>query len=215
MMSEKQRKKRYRLAWKKACILPVFLIIITGTTLTVHAYLKWSTVVENKFTAETSASPTVKENFDNKSKTKVTVNPGETEYSVYVRAAIVATWENSEGEVHANVPVPGVDYELDLNVDTDTDTSKEWFEKDDFYYHKKAVKSSDETAVLINSCKPLKKAPLDKDNPENIYTLKVKIVTQTIQSAGMTDGDETTTPVPAVTSAWSVVVDVNNELQRN
>ena len=215
MMSEKRRKKRHRLAWKKACILPVFLIIITGTTLTVHAYLKWSAAVENKFTAETSALPTVNENFDKKSKTNVTVNTGETEYSVYVRAAIVATWENIKGEVHANVPVPGVDYELQLNVDTDTDTSRDWFEKDGFYYHKKAVKSSDETAVLINSCKPLKKAPLDKDNPENIYTLKVKIVTQTIQSAGMTDGDETTTPVPAVTSAWSVVVDVNNELQRN
>lgn len=215
MMSEKQRKKRYRLAWKKACILPVFLIMIAGTTLTVHAYLKWSTVVENKFTAETSASPTVQETFDGKSKTGVTVNLGKTEYSVYVRAAIVATWENSSGKVHANVPVPGVDYELQLNVDTDTDTSRDWFEKDGFYYHKAAVKSEGATAVLINSCKPLKEAPLDKDNSEESYTLKVKIVTQTIQAAGMTDGDETTTPIPAVTSAWGVSVTEDKQLKAN
>lgn len=215
MMSEKHREKRHRLAWKKACILPVFLIMIAGTTLTVHAYLKWSTVVENKFTAETSDSPTVQETFDGKSKTDVTVNPGKTEYSVYVRAAIVATWENSRGKVHANVPVPGVDYELKLNVDTDTDTSKDWFEKDGFYYHKAAVKSEGATAVLINSCKPLKEAPLDKDNSEESYTLKVKIVTQTIQAAGMTDGDETTPPIPAVTSVWGVSVTENKQLEAN
>ena len=43
----------------------------------------------------------------------------------------------------------------------------------------------------------------------------MKIVTQTIQSAGMTDGYETTTPVPAVTSAWGVSVSENKQLEAN
>ncbi|MBO5157988.1 MAG: hypothetical protein J6B94_00150 [Lachnospiraceae bacterium] len=214
-MSEKHTNKKHGFAWKRACILPVFLIVLTVTTLTVNAYLRWSAVVENVFNAEASVVPAVNETFENNLKTDVSVNSGETEYSVYVRAAIIVTWVNGDGEVHAKVPVLGVDYELDLNVDTDTDTSKAWFEKGGFYYHKDAVESENDTAVLINSCKPLKEAPSDG------YTLKVEIITQTIQSAGMTDGEYgdngivITDSIPAVTSAWGVTVDADKKLQSN
>lgn len=162
--------------------------------------------MKNTFTAEESVAPTVKETFADNLKKNVTITPGETEYSVYVRAAIVATWVNDAGEVHANVPVLDVDYELELN-------STDWFEKDGFYYHRAAVVSEGETAVLINSCRPLNAAPLDK----GIYKLKVEIVTQTIQAAGMTDGvydtngNVITAPIPAVTSAWGVTVNDNDK----
>ena len=196
-MSKTQKNGKLIFAWKKAYVLPAFLLVIVATTITAHAYLKWSAVVENTFTAEESVNPIVNETFADNLKTNVKVNPGRTEYSVYVRAAIVATWVNNAGEIHANVPVPGVDYELDLNA-------TDWFEKDGFYYHKAAVVSAGETKALINSCKPLKAAPLDKETPDNIYKLKVDIVTQTIQAAGMTD--DKTNSIPAVTAAWGVTV---------
>lgn len=218
-MTEKQVKNKA--VWKKACILPIFLIVLCATSLVANAYLRWSAKVENTFTAEVSKAPAVKENFADNTKSDVAVNAGETDYSVYVRAAIVAVWVNEHGEVHANIPVPGVDYELTLNVDADGSTDKDWFEKDGFYYHKAPVAGKADTEQLISSCTPLKAAPLDKENPTtNIYKLKVDIAAQTIQAAGMTDGtydgdgNQITAPIPAVTAQWGIDVDANKQLKK-
>lgn len=217
-----ENRKRNRLSiLKLAGVLPAFLVIFCVMAIGAHAYLKWSGEVRNEFTAENSVVPTVNETFENNLKENVSVNPGDTDYSVYVRAAIVVTWMNKNGEVHANIPMEGTDYYLNLNEGSD----KDWFEKDGFYYHKEPVESStdtvnNKTANLIQTCNPLKAAPVDKEDSTDIYTLNVKIVTQTIQSAGMTDGvyddngNVVTEPIPAVTAQWGVTVNGDKTISK-
>lgn len=199
-----KRRKRKTLIRKLTYILPMILGVALISSFGVMAYLKWSGSVKNTFTAEESVSPSLEETFDKKIKENVLVHVGETEYSVYVRAAIVAVWENKDGEVDGKMPVLGTDYTLELNVDSETDANAGWFEKDGFYYHKKPVVSKEDTEVLIKSSRPLRAAPTEG------YLLNVKIVTQTIQSAGTTDEGE----IPAVTDVWNVDVERDGTLAK-
>ena len=170
----------------------------------VVAYLSAATVgVENSFTEDTDYDPVILESFDGQEKKNVLVSvPGPVSgedsqrYAVYVRAAIVVTWRRGDTEpegkeiVLAQAPAD-TDYQLEWN---DTD----WFLKDGYYYHKAAVAPGTNTAVLINSCRPL----VTKDG----YVLNVEIMAQTIQALGTTDANGT----PAVTDAWGVQVDGGN-----
>ncbi|MBQ3002249.1 MAG: hypothetical protein IJD82_00800 [Clostridia bacterium] len=174
-------------------VLTVILLIAVSAA-TVYAYLRTSIgTVENSFDAAADPQPTIEETFDDKVKTDVAVNVGDPGYSVYVRAAIVVTWEDANG-VLATPPVKDTDYEITLNKD-------DWFEKDGFYYLKKPIISG-KTAVLIEELRELKDASKDG------YKLHVEIISQTIQALGSTDDGGT----PAVTDAWGVSVDSSGDL---
>ena len=181
-------------------VLTVILLIAVSAA-TVYAYLRTSIgTVENSFDAAADPQPTIEETFDDRVKTDVAVNVGNPGYSVYVRAAIVVTWEDASG-VLATPPVKDTDYEITLN--TDDGFEKDWFEKDGFYYLKNPIISG-KTAVLIEELRELKDAPKDG------YKLHVEIISQTIQALGSTDDGGT----PAVTDAWGVSVDSNGDLTK-
>ncbi len=184
-------------------ILAALLILLCSVG-TVFAYLKADVgSVQNSFSAAKDPSPTIKEEaFDKKIKKNVSVDVGTPGYSVYVRAAIVVTWKDENGNVLADVPVLGEDYSMSVDETA-------WFEHNGFYYHKAAVISTDvegssKTAVLINE------AACIKDAPQDGYYLSVEIISQTIQALGTTDDDNT----PAVTDAWGVDVDEYNNLKK-
>lgn len=187
---------------KKAAVILAVIVIISLGVGSVFAYLKWSAGAENSFTAASSKTPDITESFDSNVKTDVAVNVGDTGYSVYVRAAVVATWVNSKGDVLSQKPSAAKrDYDISLNM-------TDWFLGDDgYYYHKYAVNSGGSTAALIESCRPLKAAPTE--NGED-YTLDVKIISQTIQAAGSTDNGE----ISAVEDAWGVRVSDDKSLER-
>ena len=181
-------------------ITAVVILIISLSAGGVYAYLKWNAgKVDNSFTPEADADPTIVETFGDNVKSDVAVKVGDNGYSVYVRSAIVATWVNSTDptKVHATAPIAGVDYNLTLNF-------TDWFlGSDGYYYHKAAVNSGKTTSVLITNCEPI----VGK-TPEG-YSLNVKILAQTIQALGTTDSTDT----PAVEDAWKVVtVDANGKL---
>lgn len=179
-------------------VLTVILLIAVSAA-TVYAYLRTSIgTVENSFDAAADPQPTIEETFVDRVKTDVAVNVGNPGYSVYVRAAIVVTWEDANG-VLATPPVEGTDYEITLN--TGDWFEKDWFEKDGFYYLKEPIIGG-KTAVLIEELRELKDAPKDG------YKLHVEIISQTIQALGSTDGGGT----PAVTDAWGVSVDSSGNL---
>ena len=190
-MTKKHKKMKIGLMMKTAWVLPIFLAFFAAATIGVNAYLKRVALVENVFIAEQSETPSLQADSS--------VNVGETEYAVYVRGAIIVTWINSEGMIHANTPMLGQDYRLVTNT-------SDWFEKGGFYYYKSPVNSKEETEPLILSCEPLKAAPAEG------YRLKVETVVQTIQAAGMTDETSTLGAVPAVTAQWEVTVDANMQL---
>ena len=170
-------------------LLLILVAVVSLTTGVVVAYLSTSTEeVSNSFVPETSETPAVEETFDQKVKQDVSVDVGDPGYAVFVRAAVIVTWQDEDGNVYGKAPEAGVDYTISYN-----DTN--WFLKDGFWYCRESVASGN-TPVLITTCSPIAgKAP-------DGYSLNVEIMTQTIQALGTTDADGTL----AVTDAWGVTV---------
>ena len=174
MYQGKSKKKGNKVTWLYA--LSIALLLLSVCTTGAFAYLKLSTKkTDNSFQSAHSVNPQINETkFDGSIKENVTVNVGETGYSVYVRAAVVVTWQDSDGNVYVMPPQEGVDYSIGYNRD-------QWEKRGDYWYYNSVVESGGETASLIKECKPLKAAPVEG------YTLNVKVIAQTIQSAGFTD----------------------------
>ena len=171
------------------------VVLLASSVGTAYAYLSTgSDPVTNTLTPEAAEQPEILEHYTKTEKRDVCVDVGDPGYAVYVRAAIVATWQNEKGEIHWKIPEAGQyvgsgDYYLDWN-------DGDWFYHGDFYYLKTMV-TEGETPNLIDLCSQL------VDAPDEGYTLHVEIVAQTIQALGTTDGNS---PVPAVTDAWGIPV---------
>lgn len=184
---------------KWLALILIAVLAVTATTGGVYAYLSATAgSVENTFTAATAPLIAIEETFQEEGnklvKRDVRVDVGSPGYAVYVRAAIVVTWKNETGQVYGQLPVDGVDYSINLNT---VDNVPWFYNSADGFYYLKAMVTSGETEVLINSC--CQTAPA----PESGYTLHVEIVAQTIQALGTTDNGN----IPAVTDAWGVSVD--------
>lgn len=166
---------------KKTILLLVSLVIVlvavVGTTI---AYLVTNTdPIVNTF-KPSKVTTEITEDFKNNVKDNVKVqNTGDVE--AYIRAAVVVTWQNDDGEVYPTAPVAGTDY-------TVTWTKDGWVEKDGYYYYTSTVKPGNPTGILLTDCKPVEgKAP-------DGYHLVVEILAQAIQAK----------PDNAVTDAWGV-----------
>lgn len=188
----------------------IAVLVITAATGAVYAYLSASTgPVKNTFAPDSATQPSIVETFDKTVKRDVAVDVGDPGYGVYVRVAIVATWQKQDGEgnviTHWQMPVGaeteavGVDYLLVWN-------KNDWFlGSDGFYYHKNMVAcdgtaGSNLTSALIKECYQL------HEPPEAGYTLHVEIIAQTIQAMGSTDDGD----IPAVKDAWKTVTTDGN-----
>ena len=179
---------------KILCYLLIAVAIIAVITASVYAaFFKSSGAVKNTFAPAVSKIPDIQEAFDGNVKKDVKIAVGETQYPVYVRAALVFNWQDKDDTnevVYFSQPVEGEDYTLTVN-------DAKWKLKDDgFYYYSDPVASKGETEALIFECKPIKDAP-DAD-----YTLSVKILAQTVQAVGHTDEDTKT----AVEDAWNMAM---------
>ena len=109
-----------------------------------------------------------------------------TEYSCYVRAAVLITWIDEDGNRLAQTPVEGVDYSISYG-------SENWGQKEDgFWYYKTPVAGT--TGILINECRQL------RDEPG--YRLCVEIFSQTVQAA----------PVNAIQDTWGITPDENGNI---
>lgn len=173
---------------KVTLLLTVMLTLsLIGGTL---AYLVASAEpITNTFTPITVTTD-IDEGFDKEVKSNVKVkNTGDTE--AYIRAAVVVTWQNENGEVYLNAPVEGTDYTVDWTMDG-------WMKIGNYYYHKAPVEANDSTGILFTGCK-LK----DDVTPPDGYYLNVEILASAIQSQ----------PTSTVENAWKVVkVDENRNL---
>ena len=177
----------------KAISLMVCLLMIVGVVVggTVAFLMDASDEVENTFTPS-EVTTDVDETFDGITKSNVKIqNTGDTD--AFIRAAIVVTWQDAQGNVYGQKPVEDVDYEIDLNT-------ADWvLGKDGFYYHKAVVApgtgENDGTAVLITECKMKEGAT----SPDSNYKLCVEILGSGVQAG----------PAEAV-EAWSKGVAVMN-----
>lgn len=158
---------------KKSIILMVslLLIAIVMTGVTVAFIVDSSDTVVNQFTP-TKVTTSVVETLEGNVKKSVCIeNTGEAD--AWIRAAVVVTWQNDNGDVYSTVPVEGTDYNMVYDLENG------WVEgADGFYYWTKPVSSEDgkcTTGVLIEECSYIKNAPAG-------YYLSVEILGSGIQS---------------------------------
>lgn len=166
----KARRKQSMLA----LVVSAFFVLITFGIQNTYAALQMkSETVKNSFSPMENKAPQINEdvlvNENNYiiEKKNVTVT-NNNDFSVKVRAIIIASWQDDNGNTLAVTPVEGTDYSIEYGND--------WENKDGFYYYKTVLKKGETTAALISECKPLKAAPVEG------YTLSINIVSQTIQS---------------------------------
>lgn len=158
--------RRNKKAWLLLIAVAAMLLAVVGGTV---AYLVTRTSPEvNTFTPSKVAC-LVEETLKNNVKSNVQVkNTGDT--AAYLRAAVIVTWQDANGNVLGTAPMAGQDYSITMSA------SDKWEQTDGFWYYSEAVAPGASTEALIGECKPLKAAP------QAGYTLHVEIVASAIQS---------------------------------
>lgn len=186
--SRRAPRKNRRFRWNRQFVLLVsILALLVGIVGSSLAYLITQTgSVENTF-QPSRVTCCIDENFDGSSKSNVKVtNTGDTD--AYIRAYIVVTWTDDDGNIVAQKPVAGEDYSL--VIPTNTGWSKG---SDGFYYYASSVAPNGQTGTLIKSCSPM------GENAKK-YKLTVDIIADAVQSKGdSSDGKP-------VEIAWEVTV---------
>lgn len=136
--------------------------------------------VENDFVPQTAPQIAAKETFSTGDliKKDVYVSLEDTGYACYVRAKVVVTWQDADGNVYGQLPQEGTDYTIAYGSG--------WKQIGDFWYYQTPV--ADKTGDLVETCQVLKQAPTDD------CTLHVEILAQAVQSL----------PETAVEELWGV-----------
>lgn len=169
---------------KRSLVLVVSLLalvlVVAGGTL---AWLTAQDSVSNSFTPA-HVSCTVEETFKGTDKSNVTIK-NTSDVPAYIRAYIVVTWKDVQGNVYGQLPVEDTDYTITYGNSTG------WKKVGDYYYYTDAVPSGDPTGVLIRECTLADSAVV----PEG-YDLSVEIIAEAIQSL----------PARAVQDAWGVTI---------
>lgn len=164
-----------------ALLVSMVLLVVGAVSGTVAYIVAHADPVKNVFEA-TSVPCEVEEKFENNVKTDVKiVNDGNID--AYIRARVVVTWQDKEGNVAAQVPVEGQDYTI-----TYTDDSTWFKDGNGYWYYKSAVSPNSTTSVLIARCEPV-----EEKVPDGYY-LSVEILAESIQSS----------PDNAVSEAWGI-----------
>ena len=151
-----------------AGIVLMLTIAIGGTI----AYIVTNTTpVVNTFTPG-EVPITIQETFDGTTKSDVYVtNNGNV--SAYIRAKIIVTWKDAQGNV-SGTPVKPSDYSINWG------NGWTYNNADGFYYYYTSVGAGDSTTNLIVSCKKTDTAA----SPVG-YDLSVEIIAESIQAEGM------------------------------
>ena len=163
----------------KSIALLVSLVLIIGVIVGgAIAFLMDTTgPVNNQFTPSKVTTEVVEDiTSDPTKKQDVKIqNTGDTE--AWIRAAVVVTWQDKDGNVYGKAPVEGSDkdYTIFYNIRSDVKADC-WVEGNDgFYYWTSPVAANGQTGDLIKSC-------TYKANAPDGYSLTVEIIGSGIQS---------------------------------
>lgn len=171
-----------RISNKKLCLLISLLLLATvavGSTLAVLT--AQSQVVENQFIPG-SVSTDIDEEFDGTTKSDVKL-VNTSNIKAYLRAKIVVTWQDADGNVYSDLPVENTHYTIDYTDDSN------WVQYGDYWYYTKTVEPGDSTSNLIDECVWTAEGPKG-------YTLNLEILAEAIQGI----------PETAVQDAWGVTI---------
>lgn len=170
----------------------VFCFLICATSIGTVAWLTKSASVGNMF-SDGSVEVKVTETFSPETLVKKDVavkNEGNT--PVYVRASVSILWEDVNGCILDEIPVPSEDYVIEWNTESDN-----WFFDNKIYYYQKPLNAGMTSDLLIKSCEQLKQYGDGR-------VLVVDVACQSIQA----------TPSRAVKEAWVVTVDEKGNISK-
>ena len=174
---------------KRSLVLVVsllaLLLVVAGGTL---AWLTAQDSVSNTFTPA-HVTCDVDETFDGTAKSDVSIK-NTSDIPVYIRASIVVTWKDSNGNVYGQLPTAS-DYDMQM-----ADNSGWVLGTDGYYYFTSPVAVGGATDTLINSCT----VNAGATPPGDDYKLSVEIIAEAIQSQ----------PARAVQQAWGVTISGGN-----
>lgn len=164
---------------RKAVLLTIALAvtIAVGAAGTLAFLTDRTDAVQNIF-SPTEVDIQITEEFTGTVKTNVCVhNKSDAEdnddiknIDAYVRAMIVVTWQDANGQVLAPSPKLGEDYELTL------DLANGWKQSGLYYYYASPIAPGKSTSKLITSAKPLKACG------DSNYTLHVEVIAEAVQA---------------------------------
>lgn len=163
---------------KRVLIVAAVLLVLSAAIGTTLGYLHAAAeAVENTFTVAGGPKPVIEEEFDGttKSNVRVRIDGG---CAAYVRAAVVFTLQDGDGNILGKVPAAGVEYSVSYGSG--------WERKPDgYWYYMGVVNDGESTGNLIESCTTMC----------GEYSLVVDIAAQAIQAY----------PEDAVIGAWGFV----------
>ena len=196
MYNGKHAKKTTFKSKKTLTLLVALLVIFTVSVGSTLAFLITQTdSVVNTFTPGEIKGDVI-ETFNGETKEDVKISiDSDSDVSAYVRALVVVSWQDADGNVYGQKPVAGVDYTITMG------TSSNWFEGANGYYYYSEPLGADldtTTDVLIKSCTQKQAC----ENPK--YKLNVDVIAEAIQAE----------PVDAVKEAWGVTVNSNGTISK-
>lgn len=175
MYHGKIRKHSRRSGKSVALLVSVFLLLTVTVGGTIAFLVDSDGPLTNLF-APSRVTTGVVETLSGTTKKDVKIqNTGDTD--AWIRAAVVVTWQDENGNVYGQAPVAGTDYTITY------DLSNGWKQGDDgFYYWTKPVAPNNLTGVLIASSSALQKKTVSTGDETVTYYLSVEIIASGIQS---------------------------------
>ena len=184
LLKKPQRNKAYRLrTLGLICVLLALLPVAVHGTI---AFMQANDKTVNTFSVA-SSSLEIDETFDGGKKRDVTVkNTGDV--PSYLRAALVISWKDDNGNILPAIPGKDTDYTLAMGGD--------WKQGDDgYWYYPHPVTAGGSSPVLIESCTPVGTGSTGAH-------LCVDILTQAVQAE----------PSDAVQELWGATVNHDGAL---
>lgn len=183
--NEKSGRHGIRMNRTAVLLIAIILLISTAVGSTVAFLATKTEPVENSF-EYANVSCEVTQNCDTDGSIVQVKNTGTV--SAYIRAAVVANWMDTDGNIAASVP-KGYSYDLTCSSDS-------WVQgTDGFFYYLLPVAPGASTEGNLLTCTVT--CPKDPG-----YTLSVEVLAEAIQS----------TPANAVNEAWNVEADGDGKL---
>ncbi len=186
-------------------IVSILIVLTSAVGITLASYLDITGKISNLFNPS-YVSCEINETFDGVKKSNVVIK-NTSDVPVYVRAFIVVTWKDDDGNIYPETPIDGVDYYLRLGAkfyydETDSKTKNYWdFNVDEngrwdhesylYYVNPVAPGSSTSGSNLIREC-----YPYEGQTPVG-YHLDVEVIAEVIQSR----------PLTVVRDTWGVHFD--------
>lgn len=176
-MYRKMNLKKLYNRCKKSTVFAVSVCLLFGVMIvgTVAFLLDKSGSVTNTFTPS-KITTTVDEKLNGSTKKDVSIkNTGDTD--AWIRAKVIITWQDENGNVYGSQPKAGTDYEIKWNLPENPSEDAYWVTgSDGFYYWTNPVSTNDKTGILIEEC------TYQKDKAPDSYALTVEIIASGIQS---------------------------------